>query len=170
MKPAICGLLLAALSLSSPAMAAPCTLAGLTWMRGVWREDGAQTKGEERWTIASAKGEVGARLIGSAWFLQRASGGGLIEAMTILPEGNTVALRIRHFDASLGHAEEGADTPMLFVASRCEPNMVTLEGRGAQKGERMTYRRDGDRLTFRGDFIHDGKPVRDEEIFTRAGD
>jgi hypothetical protein len=169
MKPAISGsllaTLLAALPLSSTAHAAPCTLADLTWMRGGWREDSAQTKGEERWTIASDN-----RLIGSAWFLQRASGGGLIEAMTILPQGGTVAMRIRHFDASLGHAEEAADTPMLFVASRCETNTITLEGRGAQKGERMTYRRDGDRLIFRGDFIHGGKPVRDEEIFTRAGD
>lgn len=165
MKRAVYGLLLAAAMPLSPAHAAPCTLAGLSWMTGVWREDGAQTKGEERWTAAPD-----GRLIGSSWFLQRASGGGLIEAMTILPEGATLALRIRHFDARLAHAEEGADTPMLFVASRCEANTITLEGQGTQKGERMTYRRDGSKLIFTGDFIHGGKPVRDEEIFTRAGD
>jgi hypothetical protein len=165
MKPAIYGLVIATAAISSPVTAAPCTPAGLAWMTGVWREDSAQTKGEERWTVASD-----GRLIGSSWFLQRASGGGLIEAMTILPEANTVTLRIRHFDASLGHAEEGADAPMLFVASRCEANAITLEGRGAQKGERMTYRREGGRLIFTGHFIHGGKPVRDEEIFTRTGD
>lgn len=159
MKQAVYGLFLAA-GLALPAHAAPCTLAGLSWMTGVWREDSAQ--GEERWTAASD-----GRLIGSSWFT---SGGGLIEAMTILPDANTVALRIRHFDASLGHAQEGADAPMLFVASRCEANAITLEGRGAQKGERMTYRREGGRLTFTGDFIHGSKPVRDEEIFNRIGD
>lgn len=165
MKLAVYGLLLAAAMPLSSTHAAPCTLPGLSWMTGVWREDGAQTKGEERWTAASD-----GRLIGSSWFLQRASGGGLIEAMTILPEGATLALRIRHFDARLAHAEEGADAPMLFVASRCEANAITLEGQGAQKGERMTYSRRGNRLTFIGDFILGGKPVRDEEIFIRTGD
>src|SRR5689334_15473328 len=128
MKPAIYGLFLATSLLCAPAQAAPCTLAGLSWLTGVWRVDSAQTKGEERWTAA-----FDGRLIGSSWFT---SGGGLIEAMTILPEGGTLALRIRHFDARLVHAEEGADTPMLFVASRCEAAAITLEGRGAQKGER----------------------------------
>ena len=75
MKLAVYALFLAAAMPLSSAHAAPCTLAGLSWMTGVWREDGAQTKGEERWTAASD-----GRLIGSSWFLQRASGGGLIEA------------------------------------------------------------------------------------------
>lgn len=147
------------------ASAQPCTLDGLKWLQGDWTEKSADTQGEERWTMAPS-----GQLLGSSWFLHPGRDGGLIEVMTILPDNDRILLRIRHFNATLTQAEEEKSAPMQFVAVNCERNLLELDGEGAQAGEHMSYRRSGSRLMFVGDFLHDGKPVRDEETFVRTGD
>ena len=151
-----------------PAAAQPCTLDSLKWLKGAWTEKSDETQGEERWTIAPS-----GQMVGASWFLHAGRDGGLIESMTILPDkdlsGNDrIILRIRHFNATLTQAEEEKDAPMLFVAQSCERNMVVFDGQGEHAGEHMTYRRSGSRLNFTGEFLHAGKPVKDEEIFTRG--
>lgn len=153
-------LLLAALA--SPAAAAPCTLDGLRWLEGSWSEKSTQTQGVEHWTVAPS-----GQLLGNSWFLHPGRDGGLIEAMTILPDNDRILLRIRHFNATLTQAEEEKSAPMQFVAANCERNLLALDGEGAQAGEHMTYRRNGSHLMFVGDFLHDGQPVKDEETFVR---
>lgn len=153
-----------------PAMAQPCTLDSLKWLKGAWVEKSDETQGEERW----AMGPNG-QMVGASWFLHPGRDGGLIETMTILPDkdlsGNDrIVLRIRHFNATLTQAEEEKDMAMQFVAGSCERNMVVFDGQGAQAGEHMTYRRSGSRLSFTGDFVHADKAVKDEETFTRNGD
>ena len=166
----VCGFPAAILLAPLPAFAQPCTLDSLKWLKGAWVEKSDETQGEERWTIAPS-----GQMVGASWFLHPGRDGGLIESMTILPDkdlsGNDrLVLRIRHFNATLTQAEEEKDAPMQFVAATCERNTVVFDGQGGQAGEHMTYRRISNRLGFTGDFLQDGKPVKDEETFTRTSD
>ncbi len=161
---------IAAFALYGSASAQPCALGDLKWLKGAWTEKSDETQGEERWTIAPS-----GQMVGASWFLHPGRDGGLIESMTILPDkdlsGNDrIVLRIRHFNATLTQAEEEKDAPMQFVASSCERNMVVFDGQGARAGEHMTYRRSFSRLSVSGEFMQDGKTVKDEETFSRAGD
>jgi hypothetical protein len=126
-------------------------------MAGVWRnaDGGAQT--EERWTLAP-----GGRLMGSSWTPLADRPGGVIEALTIQDDGAGLAIWLRHFDATLGHAREEKDTPMVFVATDCGANSIVFEGQGPQGGEHMIYRRTGDDLLWIGDFLHSGQPMHTE--------
>jgi hypothetical protein len=157
--------LVAATTWGAAAQAASCTLDGLQWIKGVWQDHSEHTQVEERWTIGPDH-----RLLGSSYALHPGAPGGVIEAMTIAPDGTEISMRIRHFDGTLDHAREEKDAPMIFAVTGCGPDSLTLDGRGTQIGERMTYRRDGDKLFFVGDFIHQGKPVRAEEAFARVGE
>jgi hypothetical protein len=155
----------AILSAAHAARAAPCQLADLGWLAGTWRDDGPTTKVEERWALGP-----GGRLMGSSWVLHTDKPGGVVEAETFQAEGDTVALRIRHFSSTLEQAREDKDAPMTFLGKSCEGGAIVLDGQGPRAGEHISYRRDGDKLSFVGDFLHDGKPVRAEATFTRAGD
>ena len=108
--------------------------------------------------------------MGSAWVLHTDKPGGMIEANTIQADGDRIALRLRHFSGTLLEAREEKTAPMVFLASSCEAGQAVFEGQGPQAGERMTYHREGDVLTFVGDFIHQGQPVRAEVRMKRAGD
>ena len=151
--------------LGQAARAAPCQLADLRWMTGVWRADDATTKSEERWTAGP-----GDRLMGSSWELHTEGPGGSVEASTIQPRGDGLALVLRHFSATLDQAREEKDAPMVFTAARCDTSTVVFDGQGPQAGEHMTYHRAGDRLEFTGEFIHQGQPLRVELSFIRTGD
>jgi hypothetical protein len=141
---------------------APCTLAGLHWMAGTWRDEQATVVTEERWTTGP-----GGRLVGSSWTLHTNTTGGVIESMTIVQDSSGLAMRLRHFDATIAHAREDKDTPMLFIAASCSDDSIRLDGTGGQSGEHFTYSRAGDRLHFLGEFIHSGQPVRAEATFIR---
>lgn len=145
--------------------AAPCKLSDLHWLAGTWRSDSPTVKVEERWALGP-----GDRLMGSSWVLHVDKPGGLIEAETMQTDGDAVVLRIRHFSGTLQQAREEKDAPMTFLARTCEGQSVVLDGQGTQAGEHVTYRRSGDALTFVGDFLHQGQPVRAEATFARAAD
>jgi len=152
----------AALSLGAqPARSSPCTLAGLQWMVGTWRTHDGNTESEERWVTSP-----GGRLMGSSWLLHKDTPGGVIEVMALMEDGGRPVMRLRHFDSTLGHAREEKDAPMLFVASDCAPNSVTLDGTGDQTGEHFIYTRGGNRMKFVGEFIHGGQPIHVELEFT----
>jgi Domain of unknown function (DUF6265) len=155
----------AALAIATVAGAAPCKLADLHWLQGIWRYDTATTQSEERWTIG-----LGDRLMGSSWLLHSDTPGGVIEASTIQNDGDTVTMRLRHFNSTLSLAREEKGAPMVFTAPRCDAGSVVFDGQGTQAGEHMTYRRNGDGLVFLGDFIHQGQPVHVEVDFTKAGE
>ena len=151
--------------LGTRAAAAPCALDDLRWMAGVWRGGEAASPSEERWTIAP-----GGRLMGSSWVLHTDRPGGVVEASSIQQDGDQIALRIRHFSSDLAEAREEKTAPMVFLASQCGAQSAVFDGQGERTGEHMTYSRAGDTLTFVGDFIHQGKPLRVEIKLTRAGD
>jgi hypothetical protein len=162
----LCSFSFAALALgaAATAMAEPCTLKGLHWMAGTWRDSDKNSAAEERWVEGPND-----RLIGSSWALHKETPNGVIEAMTLLEEDGRLVMRLRHFDSSLGHAREDKDAPMLFVATSCSRDSVLLEGTGDQSGERFVYSRDKKQLKFVGDFIHQGKPIHVELKFSAAG-
>ena len=149
--------------LAGPAAAAPCTIAKLDWLKGVWRQESKDEQTEERWTDAS-----GALLLGSAWTV--AKGKPVFgEIMTIEADGNGLVLRLRHFSDSLSRAWEGRDPPMLFRFSDCQDRSAVLDGQGKSAGERLTYRRlDDHRLQITGDFVHHGKPDHEEFILLKV--
>jgi hypothetical protein len=148
---------------TEPAAAASCALADLQLMAGTWRDnEEANVLTEERWVVGP-----GGRMIGSSWRLHSDTDGGVLESMTIVLENGVPTMRIRHFDSTLANAREEKDAPMVFVASKCGDDNVVLDGTGLQTGEHFTYTRDGDSLTFVGNFIHDGKPVRAEAHFDK---
>jgi len=155
--------LAAALLLAPAANAAPCSLANLGWMVGVWRNDTADARSEERWVAGP-----GDQLMGSSWALHPARPGGLVEIESLLadPDGQ-VRLRVRHFGPALDHPWEAPDAPMSFAAADCGRETIDLAGEGDHVGERIRYRLDGDTLTFTGDFLHQGKPVEVVIAFRR---
>jgi len=158
-------LALAFCATAGAALADPCTLEGLGWIQGAWRSDSATTKSEERWVAGPDY-----RLMQSAWVLKVGAPGGFLEAGTVRAEPAGLTLRLRHFSGDLAQAREEKDAPLVFIASACGPGSVVFDGQGPNAGEHMTYRRAGDAMTFIGDFIHGGQPVRAEVEFKRSGD
>jgi hypothetical protein len=143
--------------------ASPCQLADLAWLEGSWRSEDGNAISEERWIAAP-----GDRLVGSYWLLHKDKPGGVIEANTIQMSGDAIALRLRHFNATLELAREEKDAPMVFLLAECDQQRAVFDGLAAQAGEHMTYHRNGDRLTFVGDFLHQGQPIRVEVTMQRA--
>ncbi len=143
------------LATATGAQAAPCTLKDLHWMAGAWRNSAAGGQGEERWVIGPDD-----RLMMSAWFLHPGAEGGLIEAGTVRAADGGLTFRLRHFTGDLAKAREEKEAPMTFTVARCDAHTVVFDGQGPQAGEHMTYVRGGKRLTFIGDFIHGGQPVK----------
>jgi hypothetical protein len=144
-------------------VSAACSLSDVQWMAGTWQSKDAKTIVEERWTAMPS-----GQLMGSAWSAHPGAAGGSAEAETILDDGGTITLRLRHFDPTLARAREDKDAPMVFVASFCEPKHVVFDGQGDKIGEHIAYRRSGDSYTFIGDFLPQGKPFHVEQTFAKA--
>ncbi len=143
--------------------AAPCTLKGLGWIAGTWRDAANPAGAEERWAVAP-----GGVLMGSSWDFPPGGKAGYAEVMTIRPEGDALQLVLRHFDVGLRGAWEDRDTPMLFLATRCEAGLAVFEGLGPRAGERLTYERTAQGLKITGDFLHDGRPSHVEWQMVRS--
>jgi hypothetical protein len=108
MNKAVLLLFLSAVSVlvASPAAhATPCTLAGLQWMAGDWRNSTNPGGAQERWTEAP-----GGILMGSSWESSQ-DGKGYAEAMTVRQDAGSIRMVLRHFDLALSKAwEERAST------------------------------------------------------------
>jgi hypothetical protein len=152
-----------AATMVSTASQADCSLSSLGWMAGVWQSRDEKTLAEERW-VATPSGQ----LMGSSWSAHFSGQGGVAEASTIVNDGGTVTLRLRHFDLPLAHAREDKDAPMVFTSSSCGLDFVVFDGQGDRQGEHIAYKRAGDEETFIGDFLHQGKPLHVEQKFTKA--
>ncbi|MBB6252578.1 DUF6265 family protein [Nitrospirillum iridis] len=157
--------LLLPLMASAPARAADCTLDALHWLQGAWRNTAIDSPGEERWVLLP-----GGALAGSAWETSKDGAPRFIEALSLSLANGRVTLRMRHFDGTLARAWEDKSAPVTFVATRCGPGDVAFEGQGAHAGERITYARTKDRLSFVGEFLHKGKPHRVDLEMSRTGD
>ena len=65
-------------------------------------------------------------------------------------------------DLALSKAWEERSAPMVFTASSCDGASVVFDGQGDHVGEHLTYKRSGETLLIVGDFLHHGKPDREE--------
>ena len=148
---------------SIPAIAAAsCAIEDLAFMQGEWHSSDGTAKGEERWLLTPAN-----TLAGSSW-VAKGSELSFVEALSISPQNNRIEMHLRHFDGSLSHAREEKDSPMVFALERCDGQYAVFDGTGAREGEHITYRRTTEGLTFVGDFLHQGKPVRVEVQMGKA--
>jgi hypothetical protein len=165
MRRLLAAVLLSPLLAAAPAQAEECTLEALHWLQGAWSNTAVNTAGEERWVLLP-----GGALAGSAWETAKDGTPHFVEALSLALSDGKVTLRMRHFDGTLTRAWEDKTAPVTFVASRCGPGDVVFEGVGPHAGERITYARTKDRLSFVGEFIHKGKPHRVDLEMSRAGD
>jgi len=138
------------------AHAAPCTLAGLSWMAGDWHNSADPNGSEERWTVAP-----GGVLMGSAFEFEK-DGKDYAEALTVRQDGAAINMVLRHFDIDLGRAWEERTAPMIFAAASCDGQSAVFDGQGEHAGEHLTYKRTHEGLTIIGDFLHHGKPAHVE--------
>jgi hypothetical protein len=107
--------------------------------------------------------------MGNSWEIPKAKTG-FAEIMTVRPNGKTIAMYLRHFDAGLSGAWEERNAPMVFAAVDCDATSAVFDGQGDHAGEHLTYKRSGDILMIIGDFLHHGVPSRMEWRMTRVGD
>jgi hypothetical protein len=141
---------------AAQAPAAPCTLAGLSWMAGDWHNSADPNASEEHWTVAP-----GGVLMGSAFEFGK-DGKGYAEASTVRQDGAAINMVLRHFDIDLGRAWEERTAPMIFAAASCDGKSAVFDGQGEHAGEHLTYKRTANGLTIIGDFLHHGKPAHVE--------
>ena len=141
---------------SVAAYGAPCTLAGLQWMAGDWRNAANPSNSQERWIAGP-----GGVLMGSAWE-GNPDGKGYAELMTVRQETGSIRMVLRHFDLALSKAWEERTAPMVFTAASCDSTSAVFDGAEDHAGEHLTYKRSGETLLIVGDFLHHGKPDHEE--------
>jgi len=90
--------------------------------------------------------------------------------MAIAADGDSVSMRLRHFDRSIKTAWEDKSAPMVFMLSACDAHSAVFSGVDSHAGERLTYTQSGDQLTIVGDFLHQGNPFRVEFHLQKSAD
>jgi hypothetical protein len=140
----------------------PCALMDIAWMAGSWHNAADPDRAQETWSLAP-----NGVLMGSAWEFPPGKSG-FAEIMTVRADGDSISMLLRHFDGGLKTAWEERGSPMVFIASSCERNGVVFDGQGDHAGERMSYRRSGNKLTIVADFLHHGTPDHEEWHMVRV--
>lgn len=133
-------------------------------MAGNWHNTENPAGAQERWTLVP-----GSVLMGSS-FEANGDGKGYAEMMTVRDDGGAIRMVLRHFDLALSRAWEERTEPMVFVASACDATSAVFDGQDHHAGEHLTYKRSGDTLLIVGDFLHNGKPDREEWHMIAAKD
>jgi hypothetical protein len=141
----------------------PCHMTDLRWMAGDWHNASDPSRAQERWALAPDS-----ILMGSSWEFPPGKAG-YAEIMTVRPDGGSISMFLRHFDAGLKGAWEERGAPMVFQLSSCDRETANFEGQGDHAGERMSYRRSGERLLIVADFLHHGTPDHEQWQMVRAG-
>ncbi len=104
-RTAFLALALAVLTQAVSADSTSPSLAKLSWLAGRWVDDSGGNLSEETWTAPSGDGILG------MWRLVVGGQIKLSELLSIQAEGQTLVLRLRHFDAKLVGREE-RDKPL----------------------------------------------------------
>ncbi len=120
----------------------PATLADVSFMAGHWAGGEAGDLSEEMWSAPEGDSMMG------TWRYVAKGQARIFELLTLKAEGPNVVLRIRHFDSKLvGREDKDRAVELPLVAKG--PGEAVFEGAeyGGNGNVRLTYRRDGDRLT-----------------------
>ena len=118
------------------------SLSKLDWLAGRWVDDSGGNLSEEIWTAPSGDSILG------TWRLVVKGQIKLSEILTIQAEGQTLVLRLRHFDAKLVGREE-KDKPLELTLAGWNEREARFEGPGSDgQGLALTYRHpDADTLS-----------------------
>jgi len=118
------------------------SLSTLGWLAGRWVDDSGGNVSEEIWTAPSGDSILG------TWRLVVKGQIKLSEILTIQAEGQTLVLRLRHFDAKLVGREE-RDKPLELTLAGWNEREARFEGPGSDgQGLALTYRHpDADTLS-----------------------
>lgn len=111
----------------------------LSFLVGTWRGELHGAVIEETWSTFES-----GQAIGMFRMVDAKSGVKFQELMNLTVKGDTVELRLRHFDNDLVAFEE-KDKPMLFKLQLAEKQKAIFVNAAKEK---LTYARDGDRLTI----------------------
>ena len=107
----------------------PADVASLAWLAGSWVGTGLGGEVEEIWTAPS-----GGTMVGAFKLLQDGEPS-FYELLSILPVGDSLVLRLKHFNPDITGWEEKNDT-VAFPLVELGEEVVFFEG--------LTYRRVGD--------------------------
>jgi Domain of unknown function (DUF6265) len=137
------------------AVAPRATVSDFAWLAGHWRGEGLGGQCEEIWSEPLAGTMMGSfRLVKS----DRVE---FYEMMVLVPEGDGIALKVKHFTEGFTGWEEKNDSVSFVLES--------VDGRSARfRG--LTMERDSDRLEVRVRIKHKDGTVRDEPFVFRRYD
>jgi hypothetical protein len=128
------------IALAADAARPQATLDAIGWLAGgVWRGDGLGGVTEERWSAPA-----GGAMMGMFRLVKKGADGKdavvFYEFLTIVEEGGSLAMKLKHFNADLTGWEE-KDRFVTFRLARVDPDAVHFDG--------LTFRREGpDRMTI----------------------
>jgi hypothetical protein len=143
------------LTLNEDAKPAPARIEDLAWIEGHWRGTGLGAVAEEVWSAPEAGAMMGMfRLIRDGKL-------SFYEILTLSQEGESVLLRIKHFNPDLTGWEE-KDRSVEFRLVRLEPRHAWFDG--------LTFERPDDdtlRVTVRVTDRKNGSSRDEELVYTR---
>lgn len=157
--------LLALLARAGEEEGKPDPLAGLGWMAGTWRMEDEGSVWEDHWSAPRGDSIIGT----SRWIRQGKTA--LYELFTIEREGETLHLRMRHFNRGLVPWKSEAGGPLSWPLASASGQEVVFEEKSRDFPRRMVYRRpEKDVLVVRLEGVSGGKDAAQEFRFKRAGE
>ena len=135
----------------APSAGIVATLDQISWLGGSWTGEGLGGPAEEHWTTPAGGSMLGMfRLIAKSTDKTR-----VCELLLIEQEGEHVVYRFRHFGP--GHKPwEEPDKPLVFDLIEVSATKAVFESSVQTNPKRLTYRREGDKLTVRVQGEKDG--------------
>lgn len=126
------------------------TLEQVAWLAGSWAGPGLGGETEEHWTKPGGGSMLGMfRLVNGKGKTQ------VSELLMIEQEGSHLVYRFRHFGP--GHKPwEEQDKPLVFDLVKVSPTEAVFQSSVQTDPKRLTYRRDGDKMTIQVQGEKDG--------------
>lgn len=125
---------------AGPRAALHAAVADLAWIAGRWTSVEEGVFSEETWAPPSGDSMVG------MWRLAVGGRVKVFELLTLVEEDGKVVLRLRHFDPR-SVAREEKESPLALPLVEKRKDVAVFEGLEGGGLLRLTYRREGKRLT-----------------------
>ena len=130
--------------------AVDATLEQVAWLAGSWSGPGLGGMTEEHWTKPA-----GGSMLGMFRLVTGKDKTQVSELLMIEQEGSHLVYRFRHFGP--GHKPwEEPDKPLVFDLVKVGPSEAIFESSVQTDPKRLTYRRDGDKMTIQVQGEKDG--------------
>jgi hypothetical protein len=103
-------------------------IAALAFLQGAWRGEVDANPCEETWSEP-----LGGHILGMFRWMDPDHNPGMLEILTISEEGDSVMLRLRHFDARLKGWDSEAEAPMTLKLAETAPNKAIFRAVETEK-------------------------------------